>query len=199
MHISIGRKSKKQHDIIIVTSQSKLTGVIHTFVKETLELKKDTPFRVGYLPTIQGKELSHTIIVHLKDPRKYNDYAEDVVADIAVYIKKLDADFFINLDTSGFSKEDSTLFAELCMTSLYGFSKYKKSNTIKGSLTIQCKHIDAKQFGHLADTFTMTKDLVNDPSQSVNPESFEKEVKKMFAKEKNIKVTVFDAKELVKK
>lgn len=199
MNIAIGKKSKNHHDLIIVTPQSKLTGTLHTFVKETLEIKKDAQFRVGYLPTVQGKNVAHTIIVQLRDPKKFNEYAEDVIADIGWYIKKLDTDFFVNLDTSWLSKEDAKLFGELAMTSLYGFSKYKKSNKIKGSLTIQSKHIDAKKFTHLTNTFTMTKDLVNDPSQSVTPASFEKHVRQLFAKEKNIKVTVFDHKDLVKK
>lgn len=199
MTISIGKKSKWQHDIRILTAQSKISGAIQTFVVQSLPIKKDARFCMGYLPIVEGKNMQYTIVAHIKDAKKFNDYAEDLIAELAWYIKKLDKDFFVDLDSSWLSKEDAKLFAELLMTSLYSFSKYKKSNKANYSVTIQSKHINPKKFAILAATFSMTKDLVNDPSHSVHPATFEKEVKKIFAKEKNIFITVFNDKELVKR
>lgn len=199
MNISIGKQSKGQHEILIVSNKTKLSSTVQTFVQQTLSFKKDMQFAVWYLPTIENKKITHTMIVHIKDTKKFADYAEDLIAELAWHIKKLDTNFFVNLDASGLNKEDAKLFAELLMTSLYSFTKYKKANAANYSLTIQSKHIDAKKFTNLAETFAMTKDLVNDPSHSINPESFEKEARKMFAKAKNIKITVFNDKELVKR
>lgn len=83
MNISIGKKSKGQNDILIVTSKSKLTGAVQTFVKQALELKKGVSFRIGYLPTIQGKDIFHTIIINLQDLQSFNNNMEDIVAELA--------------------------------------------------------------------------------------------------------------------
>lgn len=198
MTIAIGKKSKGQNDILIVTKNT-LPDHIQIFVKQALELQKDAPFRIGSLPIVQGKDIFYTIIIHLKDLKIFNANMEDIVADLGAHIKKIDKDFFLNLDDSGLNKEDAKLFAELLMTNLYSFSKYKKANQTHYSLTIQCKYINAKHFAQLTEVFTIMKDLINDPSHSINPTTFEQEARQMFAKEKNVKITVFDDKELLKR
>lgn len=199
MHICIGKKSSKHHDILILSPQSKLTWTLQVFVQKTLEIKKNAEFAVGHLPTIHGKKIQHTIAINIKNAKNFDDYAEDLIAELAWYIKKLDTDFFVNLDTSGLSKDDAKLFAELLMTSMYSFSTYKKSNKGKYSVTIWSKHVDATKFATLTTSISITKNLVNDPSHSVHPATFEQEVKKLFGKHRKIKITVFNDKELVKK
>ena len=44
MTIAIGKKSKGQNDIFIVTSKTKLSGAVQIFVQQTLKFKKDDQF-----------------------------------------------------------------------------------------------------------------------------------------------------------
>ncbi len=76
---------------------------------------------------------------------------------------------------------------------------YKKEKKLHYHLHIKNSHTDEKKFMSLIESLKITRELVNDPSNSVHPKTVEEEVHKLFGKHKHIKIHVIKGKELEKK
>lgn len=200
MHISLSAKSKTPHTIHIVDKEhsKKLPQNIQQYATEALELKKWATHAVGLLPIVDGKSINYHIIVRIADTKKFSDCMEDVVAEVGALIKKTAKEFFLDLDTTIISHDDKELLQQLFAVNLYAFTKYKKENK-KHHLTIKNSKTDAKKFEALYQSLKITRELVNDPANSVHPKTVEEEVKKLFGKNKHIKITTIKWKELEKK
>ena len=200
MHISLSVKSKTPHTVHIVDKEhsKKLPQNIQQYATEALELKKWATHAVGLLPIVDGKSINYHIIVRIADTKKFSDCMEDVVAEVGALIKKTAKEFFLDLDTTIISHDDKELLQQLFAVNLYAFTKYKKEKK-KHHLTIKNSKTDAKKFEALYQSLKITRELVNDPANSVHPKTVEEEVKKLFGKNKHIKITTIKGKELEKK
>jgi len=131
--------------------------------------------------------------------KKINEHLEDIVAELGGLIKKMQKEFFLDLDTTIIANADKELLQQLLAVNLYAFTKYKKEKKLHYHLAIKNSHTDEKKFDALNTSLQITRELVNDPSNSVHPKTVEEEVHKLFGKNKNIKITTIKGKELEKK
>lgn len=201
MYISLTSKSKTSHQIHIIDKDhvSKLPAHLKTYTENALELKKWQPFAVGVLPIVQSNNIAYYIVVHVKNMKKFDHHIEDVVAELGSYIKKIQKEFFLDLDATIMSHKDKELLQQLLAVNLYAFTKYKKEKKLHYHLHIKNSHTDEKKFMSLIESLKITRELVNDPSNSVHPKTVEEEVHKLFGKHKHIKIQVIKGKELEKK
>lgn len=201
MYISLSAKSKTPHTIHIIDKDhiSKLSAHLRTYTQDALELKKWQPFAIGVLPIVQSKDIVYYIVVHVKNMKKFDHHIEDIVAELGAHIKKIQKEFFLDLDATIISHKDKELLQQLLVVNLYAFTKYKKEKKLHYHLHIKNSHTDEKKFISLIESLKITRELVNDPSNSVHPKTVEEEVHKLFGKHKHIKIHVIKGKELEKK
>jgi len=114
-------------------------------------------------------------------------------------IKSTKQSFFLDLDTTIMSHADKELLQQLLAVNLYAFTKYKKEKKLSYHLTINNSNTDEKNLVTLIESLKITRELVNDPSNSVHPKTVEEEVYKLFGKNKQIKIHTIKGKELEKK
>lgn len=131
--------------------------------------------------------------------QRFSACMEDVVAELGGLIKKTAKEFFLDLDATVMSHDDKELLQQLLSVNLYAFTKYKKEKKIHYHLSIKNSKTDAKKFEALVQSMKITRELVNDPANSVHPKTVEEEVKKLFGKHKHIKISTIKGKELEKK
>ena len=201
MSISLVPQSTTPHRIHIIDKEhhSKLPNYLKTYTKEALKLEKHTPFAIGRYPLIQKDTLSYHIVVHVKNSKKFDHHVEDIVAELGALIKKSKVQFFLDLDDTIISHADKELLQELLAVNLYAFTKYKENKKLDYHLAIKNSHSDSKTFSLLVDALAITRGLINDPSNSVHPQTVEDEVRTIFAKQKSINITTITGQELEKK
>jgi len=151
------------------------------------------------LPIVQSKDIVYHIVVYVKNMKKFDHHIEDVVAELGAHIKKIQKEFFLDLDGTIMSHKDKELLQQLLVVNLYAFTKYKKEKKLHYHLHIKNSHTDEKKFISLIESLKITRELVNDPSNSVHPKTVEEEVHKLFGKHKHIKIQVIKGKDLEKK
>jgi len=201
MQISLVTKSKTPHQIHIIDKehQKKLPLHLRTYTRDALTLEKEQHFVIGIYPHEEGNTISYHIIVHVKNMKKFDHHVEDIVAELGALIKKTKKRFLLDLDATIMANKDKELLGQLLMVNLYSFTKYKKEKKLSYHLELKNSHTDTKQFNTLIESLGITRELVNDPSNSVHPKTVEDEVRKLFGKHKHIKIHVIKGKELEKK
>jgi leucyl aminopeptidase len=201
MYISLCSRSKTPHTIHIIDKDhdKKLPDFLRTYTQEALKLEKHTPFMIGLYPQVVKNTITYHIIIHVKNMKKFDHHVEDIVAELGALIKKTKQNFFLDLDTTIMPHKNKELLQELLMVNLYAFTKYKKEKKLSYHLDIKNSHTDKKHFAALVQSLTITRELVNDPSNSVHPQTVEDEVRKLFGKHKSITIQTIKGKELEKK
>lgn len=201
MQLSLVKKSKTAHQIHIIDTkhQKQLPEYLRTYTKDGLPLQKEQHFAIGLYPHIQDNTVVYHIIVHVKNMKKFDHHIESIVAELGSLIKKTKKTFLLDLDATIMANDDKELLQELLIVNLYAFTKYKKEKKLHYHLEIKNSHTDSKQFDTLIQSLGITRELVNDPSNSVHPQTVEDEVYRLFGKQKNIKIHTITGKELEKK
>lgn len=201
MYISLTNKSKTPHTVDIIDKDhiNKLPAHLKTYTQDALELKKWQSFTMGLLPIVQSDNIVYHIVIHVKNMKKFDHHIEDIVAELGGLIKKTQKEFFLDLDATIMSHADKELLQQLLAVNLYAFTKYKKEKKLHYHLHIKNSNADEKKFVSLVESLKITRELVNDPSNSVHPKTVEEEVHKLFGKHKQIKIHVIKGKELEKK
>jgi len=201
MYISLSSKSKTPHTIHIVDKKhtKKLPTSLQQYTDQALDLKKDATHVVWLLPLVDGKNIVYHIIVHVRNIKKFDQHIENIVAELWTLIKSTKQSFFLDLDTTIMSHADKELLQQLLAVNLYAFTKYKKEKKLSYHLTINNSNTDEKNLVTLIESLKITRELVNDPSNSVHPKTVEEEVYKLFGKNKQIKIHTIKGKELEKK
>jgi leucyl aminopeptidase len=201
MYISLVAKSKTHHTIHIVDREydKKLPNFLRTYTQEALKLEKHTPFMIGLYPQIVKSTITYHIIIHVKNMKKFDHHVEDIIAELGVLIKKTKQTFFLDLDTTIISHKDKELLQELLIINLYAFTKYKKEKKLSYHIDIKNSHTDKNHFAALMQSLTITRELIDDPSNSIHPQTVEDVVHKFFGKHKSIKIQTIKGKELEKK
>jgi leucyl aminopeptidase len=86
------------------------------------------------------------------------------------------------------SKKEKQLLEDLLIQSFYNFNKYRKENKIDYTLLIQDKNREEKDFENLKNSIYFTRDLINEPSNVINPETMEETIKRKFKSKVKIKI-----------
>ncbi len=131
--------------------------------------------------------------------KKFDNHIEDIVAELGGLIKKTQKEFSLDLDATIMPHTDKELLQQLLAVNLYAFIKYKKEKKLHYHLHIKNSNTDEKKFISLVESLKITRELVNDPSNSVHPKTVEEEVHRLFGKNKHIKIHIIKGKELEKK
>ncbi|UFX83151.1 M17 family metallopeptidase [Candidatus Absconditicoccus praedator] len=139
------------------------------------------------------------IVVKYSSEKVLTENMEDIVANIGDIVKTSDKKLHIDLDKLNISDFQKQVFAELLAIKMYDFNqlKSKKVNTNYG-IYLKCNSIDSNYFSKIVESTDLCRDLVNLPTNYVNPEQFESKIQNQFAGLENIKINVLDKQTLKK-
>ena len=201
MHISLVHKAKTPHTVSLVdaTSVKKLSPAAQQYLRNALELSKKDQYKIGLLPSMDKKSVCYCIFVHISDMKKFSSMMEDLVADLGALIKKTQQEFFLDMDTILLPHDEKELFQHLLLVNLYTFMKYKHDTKVKYHLAIKNSKTNEEKFTSLAESFKITRNLVNDPANSAHPKAVEEEIRQLFGKHKHVNINIIKGKELQKK
>lgn len=196
MNISVWPKWKILNEIFIFSEKDKVPNDIKVYFDE-ITMKKSQKMKVSSF-MVTWKTSKYCIIAKLKDSKNMFDLVEDLVSAIWNEIKKIDKEFFLDLDSTHLNDEEKKLISQLFALNLYVFKKYKSDSETKYSLTLNSKSIDKKTFDSYVENLAIIRNLVNEPSNAMDPEIFEKFALWLFKWNKKVKIEVIKWKDLKK-
>lgn len=170
---------------------------IETFFKNSLTLKKDQLFAIEVLPINKWDKVYKNIIVKVNNLAKIDEYLEDLVWSICSIIKRLDLDFFLNMNNLDIKSDTKNLIEDFFGLFLYSFDKYKSKSNSNYSLTINSKR-DKNEYEILINSINLTKDLTNEVANNLRPSHYVQKIEELYWKNKSVNIKVFDYLDLQK-
>lgn len=191
MNISLWTKSKINNELFIYEDWAKnVNKDIKDYFEHELILKKDQKIKIWTYSIVKWKNISSYIIVKVKKLKEIKDLIEDLISGVWAEIKKLDKKVFLDFDNIKIDQAEKQLIVEFLAINLYTFNKYKSDSKVWYELIISDKSINKKQFESFVNNLALVRNLVNEPANVLNPETFENIAKDLLKSNKKVTLEV---------
>ncbi len=147
-------------------------------IKKMFSIKTNSKFKIFEESVIQNWKIDTNLFVIIKDYKNFERNLEEIVIELSKIIKKLKSKFSMSLKHLKLPDYLEESFVELLAQSLYSFNKYVKKEK-KYMLNIN-SNLNSEILTKKINTLYWARDLMNMPSNDLNPDSYEEIIKKTF-------------------
>ena len=199
MYINFTNKKNKNSIYFIINWKSKIKNTKIQKYIENFKFDKWKNFEIKTLNEINNnnnKQISNTYIF-VKNHKALEENIEEIIINLWNIIRKTNDKFNMSFKRLWIDKKIQENFIELLAQKLYNFNMFKSENNIKYSINIDT-NIDTSKMIKKLEILYWVRDLQNMPANSLNPETYESIIKKVFWKNKKVKIKIIKWKELEK-
>lgn len=196
MKILFTNKKNKNNIYFIINWKNKVKD--NNILKYIEKFRFET-WKEFYIKTIDNildtGKIEHNILVFIRNNKKLHENLETIVTEVWNIIIKSNEKFSLSFKKLWIDEKNQEYFIELLAQKLYKYSEFKKDS--KYSINIDA-NIDEDNMKNKIKAIYFSRDLMNKPWSTLNPETYENIIKETFNNNKNVEIKVIKWKELEK-